>query len=226
MSFVEYYPSDSETATTSGSTTPSPPASFFEPRSPSLTPGPFGSRSPTPGPVVTDRGECERCHRDLSLPCAIYKMRPCPGCTGSFLQCSNCHGRGLIGLLRENGTRPDCNACVGTGRMTQCLTCRGSGRVRCEACRGGQVCEGCRGTRRVDCRACRGHGRRRCVLCAASGLVGDFDRFCPGFDVQVGDSPVWVARHHPISYHFERVYWSRVEEEEDVAPNVPPPVPR
>lgn len=63
-----------------------------------------------------------------------------------------------------------------TAYVTQCGTCVGNRRVRCNSCygRGGNSCFSCNGTgRRTDgsCISCSGTGRKRCWKCSGTGQV-------------------------------------------------------
>lgn len=206
-----YYSEDTETSGSELSSlagTPSPPGfrNLSASRSPSpLLSPPVELQDPVPGD-----NDCASCHRTLDVPCAIYKMRPCPGCTGNILPCDICNGSGIQTEDEPTRRRRDCGACVASGHMAICGICHGNGNVHCRRCRTrNQACHHCGGRRVVDCNGCDGRGRRRCPICQAHGWVETFDLFCPGD--RVGQQ----ARRHPEARRFPRVFWSRVEVVED-----------
>lgn len=224
-----YYYEPSETPGPSDFGSPGGPREFSSPsasgsRSDHSTP----PRSPPAEAEVRVNNACHTCQRDIALPCAIYLMRPCHNCTRHIRRCYVCDGSGDYPVPLPDGTYEDCTACIGTGNMVTCRLCRGRGRVSCGACDAHDPrCEVCGGTGRTECSACEGRGRRRCQLCQASGVVGDFDRFCQG-DIVIAVNPrppTQRARRHPNTRRIPRVFWSRVEEvreAEDVVPVDPP----
>jgi hypothetical protein len=87
-------------------------------------------------------------------PCRGTGEMDCPQCGGSNrMICRACHGRGHLQredrVIVRGSNSTDQTATV--SRTEQCLPCRGTGNVECDACRNGKVeCSQCEGFKRVE----------------------------------------------------------------------------
>lgn len=156
--------------------------------------------SASPNHEVPDPTPCEGCGHDINRPIAFYALIDCPVCTNRTVLCVVCDGGCTTGQIREDGTDPDCNACVGTGLMVSCIKCDGTG------LRVGHI-----DNRRVEypCLTCGTKGALRCPRCDTDGEVSVFRRFCPGEDIE--GRP---RRRHPNACDIDRHNWSRVDLDE------------
>lgn len=143
---------------------------------------------------------CATCDKDINLPCAIFLAYPCSGCTNRTVDCCLCDGQGKQEeVFLEDGTHPDCNACVGSGFLVGCRVCGGQGSLVATS-------RWSRRRSRQPCVNCNARGMYRCRICDMTGQILKFQHFC------TGDRPDdRTTRRHPNAADYERWRWNSVD---------------